>query len=558
MSELLDNRANRIRTLKQIIKHLHAGLDPDIVRNQLKEIVQAVDATEIAQMEQELIAEGISPEEITSMCDLHSQVVRDIMVNPMMADDNPNNVSPSPHSGCGCGHGGSCSTTTPISHALEQVDPDQSQVQPGLGNIPLPVRQDLSIEEEIRAHLPNRGSQNEPKPDAAKTLADMQNNFGVNVLPGHPVDTFRRENDALSELMVNLKSALSVLCEAVDEDGNPCDPSTPTPSSKHATYHTARQHLNELMDIDKHYDRKENLLFSMLERHGINGPSTVMWAKDDQVRDLLKACGTNYLTIDATAEQWREYCNQYAVPALQSVVEMIFKEENILLPMSLKTLTATEWAQIWEQSPQFGWCLVDPQEGYIPPKFDAKLGGNTEGNVTDKKTGSVSLGITSPPVEGEEVNAANGAGRGSEQPSLTSAKKAKIQFGTGILTLEQLTAIFSTIPVDLTFVDAEDRVRFFSESPKRVFKRPKAVIGRLVHNCHPPHSVHIVEKILDDFKAGEQNVAEFWIPMGEKFVHIRYYALRDDDGAYMGTLEVTQDLTHERSLEGDRRLLSYD
>ena len=131
-------------------------------------------------------------------------------------------------------------------------------------------------------------------------------------------------------------------------------------------------------------------------------------------------------------------------------------------------------------------------------------------------------------------------------------------FPSGNLSFDQLLAIFNNLPVDLTFVDAEDRVAFFSEGPERVFERSRAIIGRHVQNCHPPKSLAVVEEILADFKAGTQSVAEFWIQMGGKFVHIRYFAVRNALGAYLGTLEVTQDLTRLRALEGDRRLLQYD
>jgi hypothetical protein len=129
---------------------------------------------------------------------------------------------------------------------------------------------------------------------------------------------------------------------------------------------------------------------------------------------------------------------------------------------------------------------------------------------------------------------------------------------TGAVSLEQLKAIFATLPVDITFVDAEDRVRFFSEGESRVFARPKAILGRLVQHCHPPSSVDVVERILADFRSGRQSVAEFWIDFKGRFAHIRYFALRDEKGTYLGTLEVTQDLTRERALQGERRLLQYE
>jgi len=190
---------------------------------------------------------------------------------------------------------------------------------------------------------------------------------------------------------------------------------------------------------------------------------------------------------------------------------MIYKEEQILLPICLERFTADEWAEIWASSPRYGWCLVAPREGYKPVDL---------------------------------------------QPDRT-ATTSGVSLPTGTLALEQLIAIFSTLPVDLTFVDADDRVAFFSEGPNRVFARSRAIIGRMVQNCHPPRSVDVVERIISDFREGRQNVAEFWIQFVGRFVHIRYFAVRAEDGRYLGTLEVTQDVGPIRALDGERRLLEY-
>ena len=133
-----------------------------------------------------------------------------------------------------------------------------------------------------------------------------------------------------------------------------------------------------------------------------------------------------------------------------------------------------------------------------------------------------------------------------------------IMMPTGNVTVEQLTSVLSTLPLDLTFVDANDRVAFFTEGPDRIFARSKAIIGRKVQHCHPPSSVDIVDRILGDFRAGRQNVAEFWIALRGKFVHIRYFAVRDKEGKYLGTVELTQDIAPLRQLTGERRLLEYN
>jgi DUF438 domain-containing protein len=252
----------------------------------------------------------------------------------------------------------------------------------------------------------------------------------------------------------------------------------------------------------------------MLERHGITGPSQVMWAKDDEVRRLLKQFNDEVRDCQPVASECSQVCERFAIPALVAVEEMIFKEENILLPMSLQTLTENEWAEIWAVSPKYGWCLIEPGQEYRPSQ-----------NAT-AATATV-------PTDGT------------------------IMMPSGHVTVEQLTSVLATLPLDLTFVDADDRVAFFSEGPDRIFARSKAIIGRKVQHCHPPSSVGVVDRILNDFRHGRQNVAEFWIEFHGKFVHIRYFAVRDRQGKYLGTVELTQDIAPLRRLEGERRLLEY-
>ena len=410
MSEVINNKANRIRVLKDIIKHLHQGNPPEQVQRQMQEIVRQTDATEIMAMEQELMAEGMPVEEIRAMCDLHSKVTRDVLVQ-------------------------------------------------------LPIR---------------------------KAIA-----------PGHPVDTFRRENEALGGTIAAMKQTLAEL------------QNTKEAADAGVVVLRFRQSYNELMDIDKHYQRKEHALFSCLERHGITGPSKVMWAKDDNVRNLLKRLGECIHSDPADIEKWKMNLVEAANAALKAVQEMIYKEENILLPMSLETLSEDEWGEIWSVSPKYGWCIVEPQQGYTPAV-------------------------------------------GTTPESMKVPQSGALMLPTGNVSLEQLAAVFSTLPLDLTFVDADDRVAFFTEGPDRIFARSKAIIGRKVQHCHPPRSVETVDQILTDFRAGKQSVAEFWINFHDKFVHVRYFAVRNSDGAYLGTVELTQDLTPLRALQGERRLLEYD
>jgi len=136
-------------------------------------------------------------------------------------------------------------------------------------------------------------------------------------------------------------------------------------------------------------------------------------------------------------------------------------------------------------------------------------------------------------------------------------EKGILQFETGTLSKEEVEAILDSLPVDISFVDKEDRVKYFNKAEKRIFVRTKAVIGRKVQMCHPQKSVHIVNKILEAFKTGKKDVAEFWIQMNNRLIHIRYFAVRDKNGKHLGTMEVTQDLTDIKKIEGEKRLLDW-
>ena len=409
MSELINNREQRVATLKQIILHLHRGDDPADVRARLAEIVKETDATEVAAMEQSLMADGMSVDEVRSMCDLHADVLRDVVK-------------------------------------------------------PIQVRMPIG--------------------------------------PGHPVDTFQCENGAIVQAVKTARAAFDQLTSEA----------APLEDSLIA----CRTAVNALFDVDRHYRRKEELLFPFLEKHGIVGPSKVMWAKDDEVRELVQDLADALKQEGVTRAEWRIVAETIADRALRAVEEMVNKEERILLPMALDALTREEWGVIWAESPRVGWCLVEPREGYRPPRS------------------------TTP-----------------QDPLDVPSHRAMV-LPTGHLTLEQLQALFSTLPVDLTFVDADDRVAFFSEGPARVFSRSKAIVGRKVQHCHPPRSVDVVDRILEDFRSGRHDTAEFWIEFHGRFVHIRYFAVRSPEKAYLGCLEVTQDVTGIRALRGERRLLNYD
>jgi DUF438 domain-containing protein len=321
--------------------------------------------------------------------------------------------------------------------------------------------------------------------------------------PGHPVHTFQQENKALEWELASLKEL--------------CDKAAGMAEADDATeiLQGIRGHFNALMDVEKHYQRKENLLFPFLEKHDITGPPTVMWGKHDEARELLKSAITALeAATAATAGEVKAVIELVLKPASDAVSGMIDKETQILLPMCLDTLGDTEWYEVYQGSDELGYCIVAPEESWRP-----------EG------------------MEGVEPATAVGG---------------RVQLPTGSFSIPQLEAVLNSIPFDVTFVDAEDTVRYFSHGRERIFARSRAILGRKVQFCHPPKSVDTVQRILDDFHSGRQSHAHFWIELGGKFISIEYFALRDADGGYLGTLEVSQDLTKKRALTGQQRLLSYE
>ncbi|MDF2890162.1 MAG: domain S-box protein [Clostridia bacterium] len=407
MSEIINNREYRQKVLKELIKQLHEGKDPEEVKRKFQEVFEGVAAKEISDLEQSLIAEGMPVEEIQSLCDVHASVFKG---------------------------------------SIEEIHKDEF---------------------------------------TGETPEDT---------PGHPIHTFKLENRELEKLIND-----SILRNLEAYKGNA------TADSKNKLL----ADLNALLDIDKHYSRKENLLFPYLEKYGVTAPPKVMWGVDDEIRADLKA---------AKAKLQGDAADSAAAiqEAVHKINEMIFKEDNILFPMALDTLTEDEWFNIAEESDEIGFCLTQPA-GYWKP---------LRANVGDK----------------------------SKEQSLQP--NGSIRFDTGILSVKEINGLLNTIPIDITFIDKDNVVKYFTLGKERIFARTKAIIGRNVSNCHPPASVHIVEEMVEDFKAGRKDHEDFWIKMGQMYVYIRYFAVRDETGEYIGTMEVTQNIAPIQAIEGEKRLVT--
>ncbi len=326
---------------------------------------------------------------------------------------------------------------------------------------------------------------------------------GARAIPaGHPVDTFKKENRELEKVCLKLNLILSTVPAASD-------------AAVEGFLTDIRQHFNLLMDVDKHYRRKENLLFPFLEQHGITGPPKVMWGKHDEVREMLKSSIEALHASGLKINDLEQLAELLLKPAAKAITDMIMKEEEILFPMTMDELTDDEWYEIYQQTNEIGYCLYDPSTEWKPAN------------------GGTSLSLK------------EAAGDGT------------VRLPSGSFTIDELTVLLNTLPIDVTFVDRNDKVKFFTQGRHRIFDRNRAIIGRDVRMCHPPHSVHVVEQILADFKSGKESSAPFWIQMGPRFIYINYFPLRDTEGNYLGTIEFSQDLTELRTLEGEQRLLSY-
>jgi DUF438 domain-containing protein len=370
-------------------------------------------------------------------------------------------------------------------NAGEIAQIEQSLIQEGL---PVEEIQNLC---DIHVSLFREGLDKQPAPD-------MQ--------PGHPLYTFRAENELASLVLNEVKAAI------VNFKVNPSAEVRTRLSEK----------LQKLMEFEKHYARKEHYLFPYLEKYQFTGPSSVMWGIQDDIRKGWKAMRAILQSPALPTAAMAADLEKTFSPIENAIREMFYKEDRILFPASLERLTKKDWEEIYDQESEIGFCYV------------------TRGNQWRKTVVSQS---------GEDKLKLDQTQKGKEQPMTSVSLK------TGALTPEQLSMMLTTLPLDIAYVDENDAVLFYSETRDRIFRRTPAVIGRKVQNCHPPASVHKVVKILEDFRAGKRDKAEFWIQMNGKFIHISYYAIREAQGTYRGTLEVTQDLTHLREIQGEKRLL---
>ncbi|MBE3111112.1 MAG: DUF438 domain-containing protein [Acidobacteria bacterium] len=315
-------------------------------------------------------------------------------------------------------------------------------------------------------------------------------------VPGHPLHTLAAENRELEKIVARTRDLLALLREEAGERAWPAD------RAKLASL------IDTLAEVEKHYLKKENQLFPRLEEKGKSGPSKVMWTIHDDIRahlkDFRRALELGDRALVARTGTW----------VLEEISDMIYKEEKILFPMSLEMLDERDWVRVKKGEEEVGYAWVTPGREWAP---------------------------ADPPEGGEAAT--------------KTADGNRLALDTGGLSAEQVNLLLTNLPVDISFVDENDTVVYYSATRERIFPRTPGVIGRKVQNCHPPKSLDVVTQILAAFRDGSRDAAEFWIELNGKFIHIRYFALRDGGGKYRGSLEVSQDVTGIRALRGEKRLL---
>lgn len=325
-------------------------------------------------------------------------------------------------------------------------------------------------------------------------IAEIHQPVDQTKLPGHPAHVLKLENQYIQELVASRIEPYVSLLPSADA----CE--------------ALQEGIRALAEVETHYVRKENMFFPYMERYGIVAPPQVMWGVHDEIRAQIKE------TLRLMSEQGA------AAPTLpekiraltEKVLAMVVKEEQIMLPMLLEHLTPDEWHSIAAESAEMGYMIEDVPDWVKSDDAQLPIG----------------------------------------EAKLEAPAPGSINMPSGVMKVEELIAMLNTLPFDITFVDKEGIVRYFSEGKERIFPRARAVIGRRVENCHPPASVHIVEKIVEDLQNGRKEHEDFWINMGGIFVLIRYFAVRDEKGEFLGVLEVSQNIKPIQEITGEKRLVS--
>lgn len=318
----------------------------------------------------------------------------------------------------------------------------------------------------------------------------------VEKLPeGHPVKVYYEEGALIQKILLELNDA--------------------DPVKDFQKYFNI---FNQLITIEKRFARKENQLFPYLEKHGWEGPSQGMWSFHDNLRDQIRLLN-GYNTDKNTAKIIDNI--PYLIEGIKRLMSI---EDERLFPKSMDLLSEDDWKEFYIGDEEIGWMLLEKPTPY-------------------------------PEIEKEEYVHPS---QDFKKRELSFSLENTFHYDEGYMTPEQVNLLLRFLPVDITYVDENDKVIFYNRGDNRVFPRSKGIIGREVRFCHPPKSVDMVLRIVEEFKAGTKDVAEFWFNFKGRIIHIRYFAIRNDNKEYKGVIEMSQDITEIQKLEGQKRLLDWD
>ena len=319
----------------------------------------------------------------------------------------------------------------------------------------------------------------------------------VETLPeGHPVKVYYEESALIQDLLLELNSA--------------------NPAEDFQKYYNI---FNQLTTIEKRFVRKENQLFPYLEKHGWEGPSQGMWSFHDNLRDQIKLL--NGYNAEKNIAKIQDN-----IPYLTQGIERLLTIEDMrLFPNAMELITEAEWKDFYTGDEEIGWMLLEKPKPYpAPTKEEIYIHPSEDTSARD----------------------------------LSFSLENTFHYDEGYMIPEQVNLLLRFLPLDITYVDENDKVIFYNRGDDRVFARSKGIIGREVRFCHPPKSVDMVLRIVDEFRAGTKDVAEFWFNFKGRIIHIRYFAIRDNNKTYKGVIEMSQDITDIQKLEGEKRLLDWD
>ena len=401
---------------------------------------------------------------------------------------------------------------------------------------------------------------------------------------GHPVWIFKQENLALQAGLHRIQRLLDAL-ESAKSQGQELDPGL--------LRGLTRQY--QLLDqFQRHYRRKEELFFPIMESYGHDAPPKVMWGVDDQIRDLFGLAkealkGLVDQTEGASVAQVLATYQAF----LQEFKDMIFKEEAILIPLLLSLFSEDDWLAIAKDSPEFGYAIIQPDKEGVPSRVrfgeqgengelaeagrgaqaqnegpaqasaDSPAGAGQGSNLASGPAANSGTGPTAKPAANSAADSTAKPATNSVADSTTSPApnpETDLPFGGGYLSLKEANLILNHLPFEITFIDKNDLFKYFNTSmaiENKLFPRVPSAIGRHVKMCHPPRSLDMVMTLIDDLKHKRRASESMWFHRSDgRFAYVTYIGVFDDQDQYMGVLEYVHDIAPLLDLGPDKRGLA--